>query len=141
IWRADGFGAPVVLRGHPDQVRFAAFSPDGTRIATSSLDELRIWNADGSGDPVVVLADAPLERFAFSPDGTRIVAGMADGTVRIWSDLHPIPLDDPRLWAATSYCLPVAKRRDLLGVAEDQARDDLAACERHVLAFAWAAFR
>jgi WD40 repeat protein len=132
IWRADGAGAPVVLRGHPDQVRFAAFSPDGTRVATSSLDELRIWRADGSGAPLVVLGDAVLGRFAFSPDGSRIVAGMADGTIRIWSDLAPIAEDDPRLWAATSYCLSVASRQDLLGVTEDQARADLAACERRV---------
>jgi WD40 repeat protein len=134
IWRADGAGAPVVLGGHPDQVRFAAFSPDGARVATAALDELRIWRADGAGAPIVVLGDAVLGRFAFSPDGARIVAGMADGTVRIWSDLAPIAEDDPRLWAATSYCLSVAKRQDLLGVTETQARADLAACERRVRA-------
>jgi WD40 repeat protein len=134
IFRADGSGTPVVLRGHPDQVRFAVFSPDGARVAASSRDELWIWNADGSGTPLVVLGDAMLGRFSFSPDGARIVAGMADGTVRIWSDLAPIAEGDPRLWTATSYCLPVGKRRDLLGVTEDQARADLAACERRVRA-------
>jgi len=134
IWNADGSGVPILLRGHPDQVRFAAFSPDGTRVATSSLDELRIWNADGSGEPLVILGDAMLGKFAFSPDGTRIIAGMADGTVRIFGDLQPIAPGDPRLWAATSYCLPVTKRQDLLGVTAAQAEGDLAACERHVRA-------
>ncbi len=126
--------AAVVLGGHPDQVRFAAFSPDGTRVATSSLDELRIFRADGSGTPLIALGDAPLGRFSFSPDGARIVAGMIDGTVRIWSDLRPIAQGDPRLWRATSYCLPAGKRQDLLGVTEPQARADLAACERRVRA-------
>jgi hypothetical protein len=122
----------VVLRGHPDQVRFAAWSPDGARVATASGDELRIWRGDGDGEPLVLLADAMLGRFSWSPDGARVVAGMADGTVRIWGDLAPISPGDPRLWAATSYCLPVARRRDLFGVTEGQARAALADCERRV---------
>jgi WD40 repeat protein len=134
VFSADGAGAPVILGGHPDQVRFAAFSPDGARVATSSLDELRIFRADGAGAPLVLLGDAMLGKFSFSPDGSRIVAGMADGTVRIWTDLRPIARDDPRLWTVTSYCLPAAKRQGLLGVTEARARADLAACEDRVRA-------
>jgi len=55
IWNTDGSGQPVVLRGHEQGLRFAAFSPDGQLIITTSKDgTARIWNADGSGQPYVL---------------------------------------------------------------------------------------
>ena len=37
----------TILRGHEGDVQSAAFSPDGTRIVTASVDETaRIWDAD-----------------------------------------------------------------------------------------------
>ncbi len=134
IWNADGSGEPVILR-HADYVGNVAFSPDGSRVATSTRDELRIWNADGSGTPVLLLASTVVTKIAFSPDGSQIVAGQGNaGPIQIWRDLRPIALDDPRLWTATDYCPPVAKRQQLLGVTEARARADLAACERRVRA-------
>jgi WD40 repeat protein len=53
---------------------------------------------------------------AFSPDGARVVSGSSDGTVRVWSDLEPLPIDDPRLWRATNDCLSTTLRKQLLGV-------------------------
>ena len=45
----------------------------------------RIWNADGTGQPVVLRGhEAGLTSVAFSPDGTRIVTASVDGTARIW---------------------------------------------------------
>jgi WD40 repeat protein len=44
VWRADGSGAPIVLRGHENTVTSAGFSPDGTRIVTGSGDNTaRMW--------------------------------------------------------------------------------------------------
>ena len=55
MWRGDGSGEPLVLRGHEGRVCSAAFSPDGTRIVTASDDgTARVWRADGSGEPVVL---------------------------------------------------------------------------------------
>ncbi|WP_043412175.1 WD40 repeat domain-containing protein, partial [Archangium violaceum] len=39
VWRVDGQGEPLVLRGHEGQVRSAVFSPDGQRVVTASWDK------------------------------------------------------------------------------------------------------
>ncbi|WP_304988748.1 WD40 repeat domain-containing protein, partial [Corallococcus sp. CA049B] len=55
VWRADGTGEPVVLRGDERPVPSAAFSPDGERVVTASWDgTARVWRADGTGMPVVL---------------------------------------------------------------------------------------
>lgn len=37
-------------------------------------------------------------------------------------------MDDPRLWSATNYCIPIDRRIELLGLSEDQARRDRQRC-------------
>ncbi|KIK19755.1 hypothetical protein PISMIDRAFT_682819 [Pisolithus microcarpus 441] len=78
----------LVLQGHTFHVTSVAFSPDGNRIVTGSLDKtVRVWDAK-SGDQI----GSPLEghtghvtSVAFSPDGNRIVSGSWDDTVRVWN--------------------------------------------------------
>jgi hypothetical protein len=49
------------------------------------------------------------------------------------TDLEPLSgLDDPRLWTATTYCMPVQRRIELLNVSEATARVDQEACVRRV---------
>ncbi|MEM9491789.1 MAG: hypothetical protein AAGC55_21770 [Myxococcota bacterium] len=56
-------------------------------------------------------------------------------TAKVWSDLKPISgLGEAILWTATTFCPTVAQRMDRLGVDEQGARDDLAACQRRVAA-------
>ena len=134
VWDAEGRGEPRVLRGHEDWVYWAEFSPDGSRIVSASKDKtLRIWRADGTGEPVILVGEGSLAHQArFSPDGRRIATASDDRSVRIWQDLAPATLDDPRLWTATSYCLPVERRVKLLGVSEDQAERDRRRCLERV---------
>ena len=76
----------------PENVRYAAFSPDGKRIATAGNSEgIRIWDV-GSGRELKHLKGVSqlkthalgIQSVAFSPDGKRIVSGNIDGTTRIW---------------------------------------------------------
>jgi WD40 repeat protein len=86
VWRTERTDQPVMLAGHEGEVTHAAYSPDGTRIVTTSADATaRVWRADGTGVPVVLRGhQGPVNSAEFSPDGTRIVTTSNDGTARVW---------------------------------------------------------
>ena len=76
----------AVLSGHRDRVFSAAYSPDGTRIVTASLDKTaRIWDAH-TGVELAVLSGhgAFVASAAYSPDGDHIVTASEDKTARVW---------------------------------------------------------
>ena len=80
------YGMPRSTLRHERDVLFAAWSPDGKRIATASLDNTaRVWNADGQGDPIVLRGDGCVITVAWSPDGKRIVTASEDKTARVWN--------------------------------------------------------
>ncbi|EIN04115.1 WD40 repeat-like protein, partial [Punctularia strigosozonata HHB-11173 SS5] len=72
---------------HDKDVRCICISPDGTRIATGSMDKtIRIWYSHSGravSDPLTGHNEAVLG-IAYAPDGGRIVSGSADHTLRIW---------------------------------------------------------
>ncbi len=87
----------VALVGHPREVFAAAFSPDGSRLASGGRDgRLWLWDVatgdrvgtfDGHGDYIWSVA--------FHPDGSRIATGSGDGTVRQW-ECEPAPITHAR---------------------------------------------
>ena len=79
IWNADtGTQNGPPISGHDAPVTGVAFSPDGHRIVSGSLDKtVRIWNADTGtqiGAPLTGHTDR-VTSVAFSPDGQRIISG------------------------------------------------------------------
>ena len=72
--------------GHTDSVRAIAFSPNGTIVATGSLDgTVRLWSIRGASElRCLVGHSGSVETVLFSPDGGRLVTGSTDGTTRIW---------------------------------------------------------
>jgi tetratricopeptide (TPR) repeat protein len=82
------------LVGHTADLVGIAFSPDGRRVATASLDRtIKLWDTATSREVFTLRGHtAGLLELAFSPDGHRIVSGAIDFTARVW-DATPLPAD------------------------------------------------
>ena len=71
------------LVGHTDQVEFAAFSPDGTKIVTASEDRtVRIWEVQSGKELLKLEHPRHVCSATFSSDGKKIVT--AGGDIRIF---------------------------------------------------------
>ena len=87
-------------RSLPNAGADAAWSPDGTMLATTLGKNVSILNvADGSVQKRLVGHASFVTSVSWSPDGSRIVSGGLDRTVRIWdfesgSDVLNINLPD-----------------------------------------------
>jgi WD40 repeat protein/TPR repeat protein len=87
--------ARAILAGHTGAVRKLAYSRDGSRIATSSLDgTARIWDAR-TGVQLLLLRVHPhqpdtavyadiVKTAVFSPDGTRVLTAANPGSIETW---------------------------------------------------------
>ena len=86
----------LTLFGHKGDVNGAAWSPDGARIATSSPDQVNVWDAstpkpyelkDPNNHVLPEFTVSPpaglFTAVAFGP-GSRIATGMSDGTTVVW---------------------------------------------------------
>jgi hypothetical protein len=70
----------------PPEIRRVAFSPDGKRIASGSMDDtVKLWDAtSGQETPTPKVLTGWVRSVVFSPEGRRIASGSTDNTVRIW---------------------------------------------------------
>jgi WD40 repeat protein len=98
VWDVASGKDLFTLEGHGNRVWDVAMSPDGTRLATASLDRTaRIWDA-ASGKELLTLPGNSgfVYGVAFSPDGKRLAtAGQYSPTVQVWdasSGLHLLSL-------------------------------------------------
>ena len=77
----------ATLGEHAGAVNSVSFSPDGTTLASGSLDgTVKLWNAS-TRDHIATLQGhrKSVWSVAFSPDGTTLASGSLDGKVKLWN--------------------------------------------------------
>ncbi len=92
FWDVQGYEEARVLRGHVlaghlDEVLAAAYSPDGTRVATASRDRTaKSWDASTGAELLQYREghEFTTATAAFFPDGKRLLTTAIDNTTRIW---------------------------------------------------------
>ncbi len=94
VWDAQTGKYLLTLKGHEAMVGFAAFSPDGKRIATGTWNTVKVWDAQTgkglltlkvhSGKVVGEIASVSFSSVAFSPDGKWVLTGSTDKTAKTW---------------------------------------------------------
>jgi WD40 repeat protein len=99
LWDVEGhkmIGQP--LRGHTDQLRGLAFSPDGKTLASGSLDQTVIlWDLVSQkmiGQPLHGHQNF-IYGVAFSPDGKTVASASFDQTVILWDVATHQPIGRP----------------------------------------------
>jgi WD40 repeat protein len=74
----------VTYRGHNAQILAVAWSPDSRWMASTSGDEVQVWEAL-SGRLIHRFPDEQgVESVAWSPDGQYLATGSFDGTASVW---------------------------------------------------------
>jgi hypothetical protein len=70
-------------------LRAVGFSPDGTTLASASVDNtVRLWDPATHRQLAVLHGHSdPVFGVAFSPDGTTLASASADNTVRLWGEV------------------------------------------------------
>ena len=95
VWNT-GNGSHLTLKGHPYVVRDAAWSSDGSRIASTSPGGMLVHDTD-SGEILAVSArlvqNLGLLSVTWSPDGSRIATGGINGNLFIWNATNGELLD------------------------------------------------
>ena len=97
LW--DGLTGQLIgepLRGHKDRVTSLDFSPDGSILASASLNgSIHLWNTE-TGETIGESLRHPLPSIrspfidakitiAFSPSGSALVSAGTDGSIRWWN--------------------------------------------------------
>lgn len=91
------------LRGREIEIWNVAFSPDGSRLASSRQSVITLWDAASGESQLTLLGHAAnVTSLGFTSDGKAIVSGSADKTIRSWD-------------AASGQNLLTMKIRDLGG--------------------------
>jgi WD40 repeat protein/tRNA A-37 threonylcarbamoyl transferase component Bud32 len=83
VWDAQTGQETLTLKGDTWKVTGVAFSPDGRRLASASMDgTVKVWEAQTGKEQLALKCGGSC--VAVSPDGKRLATGTWDDTVRVW---------------------------------------------------------
>ncbi len=86
LWDLNG-NEMAVFRGHKKYVVAVAFSPDGSKVLTGSLDgTAKLWSPGGRELVTFSGHNNRVRSVAFSPDGRKILTGSDDKTAQLWAE-------------------------------------------------------
>jgi WD40 repeat protein len=85
LWRLCHAGKRT-LRGHREDIYFAAFSPDGKTLATCGKDrKAYLWDVDtGRRRRILPGHNDEINWVTFSPDGRTLATASDDKTIKLW---------------------------------------------------------
>jgi WD40 repeat protein len=85
IWKSDPPIKLGTVQGNRLDLRRAALSADGQRLATPQGTQVALWELTPLKQVFHLRGHvAPVSSIAFSPNGSRLAAGSLDGTVLVW---------------------------------------------------------
>ena len=89
IWIATTNALAGATVAHSGPAYAAAFSPDGTRVATGGNSEIKVWNLTPLPSPFtlersITETNGSVLALEYSPDGTVLAAATTNGTVRLY---------------------------------------------------------
>lgn len=85
IWQLPSGKLLRTIAAHTAKVTGLAFSPDGEKLYSGSLDKsLRVWNSADGAAIAKLETPAAVNAIALARRGRQICCGEADGVVRVW---------------------------------------------------------
>jgi len=98
MWTVKMIGKPeliMTLKGHRSAVNSVSWSPDGTKIVSSSGGVIRVWDSQTGGELVKLEGEFVL--VSWNSSGDKFVSCGGEGSARVWNNsgkpLYTIVLD------------------------------------------------